>query len=888
MGEVYRATDTVLKRQVALKVLPTAVAGDPERVARFQREAEVLAALNHPNIAHIHGLERADAAIALVLELVEGPTLADRIGQGPLAIDEALSIARQIADALECAHEAGVIHRDLKPANIKVREDGAVKVLDFGLAKLSESVGAAAGVPSMTQSPTITTPAMTAAGIILGTAAYMSPEQAKGKPADKRSDIWAFGCVLYEMLTGRRAFDGDDATETIAAIIRGEPDWSALPASLPAEVTLSLRRSLVKDRHLRLSDISIARFLLSERIAPSGELPQSASSRFTTRQVAGFATVATLAGMLFTAGGARIALRTSTPRQTVRFSIALPPTQPMAPQSDRDVVISPDGTRIVYRIGRTQADSTLAVRGINDLDARILSNIGNLRSPFISADSRWIGYYAGGVAPSEFRKVPIEGGTPETICRVPSAPRGATWGPDGTIVFATADVESGLFSVSANGGDPKLLTTPDREREGDHVFPSFLPGGTKVLYTILPKFVGGLSQIAVLDLRSGARKTVLANARSAEWVAGGYLAYIVDVSTLRMIRFDLDRLETIGDAVTVVDHLLPSLTAAGNFSVSATGSLAYISGGLASGIAAPRSLVWVDRLGREQPIGAPINAYGSARLSPDGGRIAVDIRGRESDIWTWDLSRGGLTRITVDPGMDIGPVWTPDGKRLAWASTRRGATLPSIFWQSSDGTGTAERLSQPFAAQFPTAFSPDGTWLLFFHNSSPSDQDISVLRVRESALVRLLHSPAVEVTPDLTPDGRWMAYTSNESGRPEIYVRPFPNVNASRVSVSTDGGSRPVFARNGRELFYLDADNLLTEVDVDTSGGSFRASRPRQILKKPYVAGSTNLGLDLRAYDVSPDGQRFLMLKDETATDRTPEPMSIVWVVNWSDELRLR
>ena len=898
MGEVYRARDTRLNRAVAIKILPSAFVGDPDRIARFEREAQLLAAVNHPHIAAIYGLEQSNSLQFLVLELVDGATLAERLtalGGRPLGVDEALAIARQIADALQAAHDKGIVHRDLKPANIAITSEGQVKVLDFGLAKL-DPVGPEPSVAGLPHSPTLTF-AATQAGMILGTAAYMSPEQARGKTTDKRTDVWAFACVLYEMLTGRRAFDGDDATETIAAIVRGEPDWSALPASLPPEVTVLLRRSLEKDRQLRVADISTARFLLAERIAPSAALPKSAPPRFTTRQVAAFAVAAIAASLLAAAGGWVLSRRTFSPapRQTVRFSVALPPTQSTAPQPDRDVVISPDGTRIVYRIGRSQVDSTLAVRGLNDLDARVLSNIGNLRSPFISADSRWIGYYAG-VSPSEFKKIPIDGGTPATICKVPAAPRGATWGPDGTIVFATADIETGLFSVSADGGDPKPLTTPDQEREGDHVFPSFLPGGTRVLYTILPKADGGPAQIAVLDLKSGARKTILTNARSAEWVPGGYLAYMVGIASVRLIRFDLDRLETNGDPVTIIDRVLPTASAAGNFSVSATGSLAYISGVVGNAIAAPRSLVWVDRQGREQPIGAPVRSYGSARLSPDGGRIAVDIRDQDADIWTWDMSRGGLTRITADPGADLSPVWTPDGRRLAWASTRNGATSPSIYWQSSDGTGTAERLSRPSAALFPTAFSPDGTRLVMFHNSSASAQDIGVLQidrgpdgtVKESLPIPLIHSPAVEVTPDLSPDGRWIAYTSNESGRPEIYVRPFPDVNASRVSISTDGGSRPVFARNGRELFYLDADNLLTEVDVDTSGGLFRASRPRPILKKPYVAGSTNLGFDLRAYDVSADGQRFLMLKDETPTDRTSGPMSIVWVVNWSDELKAK
>src|SRR4051812_1771727 len=450
MGEVYRARDAKLQRDVAIKILPEFFVQDPERVARFEREAQLLAALNHPHIASIYGLEHTGTAQFLVMELVEGETLADKLHrvaarESPLRLplEEALNIARQIAHGLQAAHDKGIVHRDLKPANIALTHDGQVKILDFGLAK--QEAGAAAGA-GMSHSPTLTF-AHTQAGVILGTAAYMSPEQAKGRIADKRSDIWAFGCVLFEMLAGRRAFDGEDVTDTIAAVVRGEPNWSALPAGVPAEVQLLLRRALLKDRSRRIGDISTAQFLLAERLMPAA--PSAAAGTPTARRAARIAVV--IAGAAAAAlGGASIATRLAAPapRPVVRFAMELPKGITGDIVADRDVVISPDGTHIVYRIGKSQAESHLAVRAINELEPRVLANAVNVRVPFVSPDSRWIGFYS----QSMLRKAPIDGGPAETICQHPGSPRGATWGSDGTIVFATSDAATGLLAVSAQGG----------------------------------------------------------------------------------------------------------------------------------------------------------------------------------------------------------------------------------------------------------------------------------------------------------------------------------------------------------------------------------------------------------------------------------------------------
>ncbi len=938
MGEVYRARDTRLNRDVAIKVLPEAFAQDAERLARFEREAQTLAALNHPNIAAIYGVEESAGVRALVMEIVPGETLASRLArlrgeresasadregagvgstrpleragatlasQQPqgLPVDEALPIARQIAEALQAAHEKGIIHRDLKPANIALTADGHVKVLDFGLAKALEPERGS----DPSHSPTLTLGA-TQAGVILGTAAYMSPEQAKGRAADKRSDVWAFGCVLYEMLTGRRAFEGEDVSDTLAAVLRGEPDWTALPNDLPASVSALVRRSLQKDRKQRLADISVALYLMDEAAAAaSGAVVTSAPPVAPSRSRLAIAAGAGLgAGLMLAAlaGWALMRMNEPEPAQPVRFSIVPPPAHALWVQGDdRDLAISPDGARIVYRAVGAQNQAQLVVRALNDLDSRLLAGITGARVPFISPDSRWIGFFTAG----ELRKVSMTGGPPVTLCRNPAGARGASWGPDDTIIFATADPTTGLMSVPGGGGEPKMLTKADATRgEQDHLFPSILPGGRAVLFTITASQVEN-AQVAVLDLATGQQKTLIRGGSHAEYVdpsAGsgqalstgsgqaGYLVYGAS-GTLRAVRFDLARLEVLSDPVPVAEQVMMStITGAANFAVSRAGSLVYVPGTLAAARAAPpRSLVWVDRRGREEPIAAPPRAYAIPRISPDGTRVALDIRDQGMDIWIRDVGRETLTRLTSDPGVDQIPVWTPDGRRVIWTSQRSGTGNPNLFWQAADGTGAAERLTTNPLPQFPTSVAPDGMRVVLFENSAKTaSQDVSMVALNgQRATEMIVATSAMETGGEVSPDGRWLAYQSNESGQFEVYVRPFPKVDTGRWQISTLGGTRPAWARSGRELFYLDGEGLLTAVPVQTGGPTFSAGKPTRILNTRYHAGSTARGIDVRGYDVSADGQRFLMIKEsEPSGQAQAETARMVVVLNWFEELKAR
>jgi eukaryotic-like serine/threonine-protein kinase len=890
MGEVYRATDTNLKRSVAIKVLPESVAFDADRLNRLQREAEVLASLNHPNIAAIYGLERSGGTTALVMELVEGPTLADRIAQGAIPDDDALPIARQIADALEAAHERGIIHRDLKPANIKARDDGTVKVLDFGLAKaLTPEPGSGSAV-HLSQSPTFTSPAaMTGVGMLLGTAAYMSPEQAKGRPADKRSDVWSFGCVLYEMLTGRRAFDGEDVTETIAAIVRDQPDWTLLPANVPGQIRLLLKKCLEKDRRARVSDIAVARFLLAESIPSTAASTAPLRSR---RRLLAIAAVSAF-GVAMAAGGAWLGARfKSQPALSpARFVLAPPQTLPLFLQGlDRDIVISPDGSHIVYRSTTGSGGTVFAVRGINDVTPRVLGGTGG-RAPFMSPDGRWIGYLAGG----ELRKVSITGGPSIAITTLGSMPRGIHWGADDRIVFGVVDPNKGLQSMTASGADLRSLTTPAREKgEVGHYYPFTMPDGKAVLFTI----GGGSSdtgQIAVLDLQTGRYKTVIRDGSAAVFVEPDYLVYS-SRGTLQAVRFDSRRLAVSGEPVPVIDQVMHTAIGSANFSVSRNGTLVYVAGGsaLAQNVSS-RSLVWVDRRGIETPVGAPTRPYGVARLSPDGTRVAVDIRGPGSDIWVWDLVRNTLTPLNLDAAVDLAPVWTQDGRKIIWSSSRGGGN-PNVYLQSADGTGPVERLSISDRAQFVTAVTPDGSRFILFTPSVASgigslaavDLFTAALDGRGQPPVPLLQSPAQKLAAEISPDGQWLAYQSDESGRHEVFVRPFPNVESGRWQISTEGGTRPAWSRKGDELFYLDGNDKLTAVRWQANNTTFLAGKPARVLNERYVGGSTTRGYDLRSYDVSVDGQRFLMLK-ETAGASTAAPLPTMTVVtHWIEELNSR
>ena len=655
MGEVYRARDTRLDRDVAIKILPEAFAADAERVARFQREAKVLASLNHPHIAAIYGLEDADGVKALVMELVEGETLEEKLRHGGLPVDEALSIARQIAEALEAAHERGIIHRDLKPANIKVRPDGTVKVLDFGLAKAFDPTGSSS--PSATMSPTISMHA-TQAGVLLGTAAYMPPEQAKGHAVDKRADLWSFGCVLFEMLAGRRPFEGATISDVLAKIIERDPDWNALPAKTPRSIRTLLRRCLEKDPRRRLDSAAVARLEIEEA---STTPTTDGSSRSDVSRGAGWPLRALVPVAVLAAAVGAVTTWTVTrpapapPLPVSRFAITLPPAQPLAFSiNDRDVAISADGTRLAYTAGD---QAQLMVRALDQLDAVPLAGIANARAPFLSPDGRWIGFFdrldegvtTGPVVQrGALRKVSTSGGPPIAICPLTGASRGASWGPDDSIVFATSDPSTGLLRVPASGGEPEVLTKPDTASgEQDHYFPSVLPGGRGVLFTIT---AGGVAdrQVAVLDLKTGQRRTLIRSGSQAEYVETGHLIY-TDGGTLWAVRFDLATLDVLGDPVPLIEQVLT--LGAADFTISRRGTLVYVPVGGGKS----RSLVWVTRQGAEEPIAAPPRAYASARLSPDGKRVALQIRDQSGEIWTWDFAREKLTRLTFGPSGNFDP-----------------------------------------------------------------------------------------------------------------------------------------------------------------------------------------------------------------------------------------
>ena len=660
MGEVYRARDTRLDRDVAIKILPETFAHEPERVSRFQREAKTLAALNHPNIGGIHGLEEGNGVTALVLELVEGPTLAERIGQEPIPLDEVLLIARQIAEALAAAHELGIIHRDLKPANVKVRPDGAVKVLDFGLAKAMDPVGSAS---QMSQSPTITTPAMTQAGMILGTAAYMAPEQAKGRPADKRSDVWAFGCVLYEMLAGRRVFQGEDVSDTLAAVLRAEPDWTALPRDVPGSIRALLEGCLTKDRRQRIADISATLFVINHqaRLAAGIEaplVPPHAPRKPLWRRALLYA-----AAVAVTAAGAGYAAWTLKPppvRSVTRFSITLPGGELFTNSNRHLVALSPDGTRLAYA-----ANNRLYLRALDQLDAspirgtEAISTLSS-RSPFFSFDGQWIGFWAGG----QLRKVPVNGGAPVTLCAAEN-PLGASWGSDDTIAFGQGG--AGIWRVSANGGNPEHVVKLDAGQRA--LGPQILPDGRTMLFTLGTGTAP--PQIVAQSLDTGARTMVINGGTDARYLTTGHIVYALR-GTLLAVPFDPESHQVRGGPVPLVeDVLIAAGTGVAHFSVAANGALAYVPG-FAEAIR--RTLVWVDRQGREEPIAARPRPYLYPRLSPDGTQIALDIAEENRDIWVWDLARRTLMHLTIDPTPDRAPVWTSDGRRLIFSSERAGTS----------------------------------------------------------------------------------------------------------------------------------------------------------------------------------------------------------------------
>jgi serine/threonine protein kinase len=871
MGEVYRARDTKLGRDVAIKTLPELFAAETERIARFEREAQILASLNHPHIAAIYGLEDSPSGKFLVLELVDGESLAERLAReapNGVPVAEALRIAAQIIDALEAAHDKGIIHRDLKPGNIMLTADGQVKVLDFGLARAMEAEGRS----SVSNSPTLSL-AATQAGVILGTAAYMSPEQAKGRVADKRSDVWAFGCVLYEMLTGKQAFFGEDVSDTLAAILRGEPDWSAIPADVPQNVRAIVRRCLERDRKGRIPDFAVVRYLMSE--APEAPAVAPAAARFSrTRQLA-IALIGAGAGLSLAAAVWWGASRWSPPAplQPMRFAIVPASTQSILfSPVDRTVALSPDGMWIAY-VGRASAgENQLMLRRIDQLQPVAIAGTTSLRYPFFSADSRWVGYVIAG----EMKKVSVTGGPPMTLSRVTGGIRGACWTRSNNIIFATNELSSGLLMVSGAGGDPRVLTKPPPGE--DHYQPSLLPDDRGVLFTIHRPGSTEAGQIAVLDLETGEHRVVLRGGSHAEYVSTGHLVYAVG-GTLRAVRFDPNRREIVGDPVPVEQGVL-TLPASGaaNYAVSSQGHLLFTPGGETG---ARRTLVWVHRDGREEAIKAEPRTYVYARLSPDGERVALDVRDHEQDIWILDFARNIPSRLTFDPSLDGLPVWTPDGRRIIYQSGRTGVL--NLFTQAADGTGTAERLSTSPNSQSPFMVLSDGAQLLMMTVGAESGPDVALMRLGAKADPQPLVATSFnEINADLSPNGRWLAYQANDSGQPQIYVRPFPDVNSGRWQISPGGGTRPVWSRNGRELFYLEPTGTMASVAVETSD-AFRYGNPVKLFATRYYTG-----LPWRSHDVSADAKRFLMIKDPEGEQAGGASAGMVLVLNWAEELKAK
>ena len=798
MGEVYQARDTKLDRDVALKVLPEAFTADPDRLARFEREAKVLASLNHPNIGSIYGLEEADGVKALVLELVEGPTLADRIKQGPIPIDEALAIAKQIAEALEAAHEQGVIHRDLKPANVKVREDGTVKVLDFGLAKAFQPD---AGDPNMSMSPTISlTAAATQMGMIIGTAAYMSPEQARGKVVDKRTDIWAFGVVLYEMLSGARPFQGEDVSLTLASVMKSDVNVTKLPGEVPAAIRTVLDRCLEKDPKHRIRDIGDVSLAMAGAFETRVSTPSASTAvsplRIWQRPVPAFLVGLTLLGL----GGLGVwQLTRPEPAVSIRMPIQVEGLAVNTHGSGSVIALSPDGSRLAYVSGDGDSGQ-LYVRHLEAFDATLIAGAEDAYSPFFSPNGEWIGFATGG---GELKKVRLAAGAPEPITTLDGAMHGATWGPDDTIVFAGRGSQRGLSLVSALGG-PSETILQGSAGIGNLSWPSFLPDGKAVLFS-----VGGGAGVSVLLLETGVVKPLVERGGNAHYLATGHLVY-AEGGRLWATRFDADRGQLTGEPVAVLDGLamgLPRERFIAHYDVSANGMLAYLPGEAPDGVGGTRSLVWVNHDGEEEPIAAQVASYNSLSLSPDGRRAAlavVDGSGNP-DIWVSELARGSLVPLTTDAATDTSPLWHPDGRRVAFVSDRSGQL--EVFWRAADGSGTVERLlafDEAVSRLTLHDWSADGATLFLDAVMPESGDDVGMVSVGEQpgSWEPLIHTAARESAPALSPDGRWLAYSSDVTGVWEVYVERFPDLEG-RQPISIGGGDDPTWSDDGRALLYL-------------------------------------------------------------------------------------
>ena len=889
MGEVWRAHDTRLHREVALKILPDNFASDRERVLRFEREAQVLASLNHPNIGQIHHLVEAGESKVLVLELVEGPTLAELLERAPMPILKALRTAKQIAEALESSHELGVIHRDLKPSNVKLRSDGTVKLLDFGLAKAYDASQQAHAEPD---APTVTS-LDTNEGVVLGTAAYMSPEQARGKTVDKRTDIWSFGCILFEMLTGRSAFRGETTSDTIARILGQEPPWSVLPESVGERLRLTLHRCLEKDLSRRCRDIGDARLEIEDALSaresggsdslppmlPGQRQPDSSTdpARPETlgRPVAGaFAAIGV--GALLGGGIVWNALdrQPAEPsRASTRFLLQAPAEGPLwLTDAQPDVAISPDGSKVVWRTGfAREHGGPLFLRHLDRLEAEALEGTKGRQGPVFSPDGEWVAFED--VHLHALKKVPVLGGSTSTISNLATGTRGISWGVDNNIVFATEE-GGGLYRVSAEGGVPAQLTQLDSATgETNHWWPDVLPNGKAALFTARMRPVEanrvdqtsiGAARIAVVSFDTGEVTYLVSEGSYARYSPSGHIIYGVG-GTLLAVGFDPDRLQVTTRPTPVMAHVSMKRSGAANFSLSGNGSLVFVTAAAEQG---QRELVWVDMHGNEEPLPLPRRAYNHPRLSPEGRYLVVAIAGSDNqDLWIYDFELAIFSQLTYDGGDETHPLWTPDGQQVVFASNQDGR--PGLFRINKDGSGGAERLTDGVGHKAYT-WALDGRLLM----NQPNGIDALTL---DGSRTPVLASTPVAEYPALSSNGEWLAYSSNEGTGDRIFVRQYPNLTSGRWLISSEDGDDASWSHDGTELYYMQPGKMFA-VSVETEP-PFRASPPRLLFSGDYVERS---GVQ---YDLAPDGTRFLMLKEMVPGENGESQPQLTVVLNWAETL---
>ena len=849
MGRVYRARDSKLQRHVAIKVLPEGLAADADRVARFEREARTLAVLNHPHIAQIYGTEQSGETHALVMELVDGEDLAERLSRGPLPWREAQPIARQIAEALEAAHEQGIIHRDLKPANIKLTPDGVVKVLDFGLAKALDSGASATGATGATElanSPTITSPAgVTQAGIILGTAAYMSPEQAKGRPADKRSDVWAFGCVMYEMLTGRRAFPGDDVMETLAAVMRAEPDLAALPSDVPREIRTLVERCLVKDRRARVSDIAVARYALESPQTPAATGPPARARQPWPWVVAALGVGIAIAAVAIP----RFASPVSESAAVVRSTIATPGA---SMTGFATFALSPQGTHIAYP---SAGQGRVLLRRLSETEATPLQGTEGGANPFFSPDGQWLGFFAD----RKLKKISIAGGPVQELAEAPSG-RGGSWAADGIIVFA-AEPQSGLSTVSSHGGAATILTKLSAG-ERSHRWPHLLPDGRTVLFTIQPEGkVYDDAIIAAVSIGGGEPRVVLEGGAGAQYAASDHLIY-GKAGALLAVPFDPVAIRPSGAPVAVIGNARTnSLNGALPVGISTAGLLVYLPGTSTGSV---MRLITADRNGPGQVLLDRMLFPGPFKLSPDGHRVALSISDGQADIWVMELEGRGRRKVTSGTGSEDFPVWSADGSRLYYSTNTGGVTRMAT--RRIDESGGETNVTNN--AFYPSSISPDGKTLVG-RAITGSSYDVMMVDVASGKYTALVDSPANESEPSFSPDGGLVAYVTDESGSNEVWVHEFPSGN--RWPVTSGGGNQPRWTSGGREIVYRQGSALYA---VPLTLRPFAPGTPQTIFSAP----------DLIAFDVTPDGKRIVAVQQGESADNP----HLVLVSGWFEELKAK